>query len=68
MSWREGPSPAEGPLVPDPVIVCIDCGGRAHLISRWDDEDPPRPGDLATYRCSDCADRWDIVLEEPEAG
>ncbi len=46
----------------DPVITCIDCGGRAHLISRFDDESPPMPGDLITYRCEDCLDRWDLVI------
>jgi predicted nucleic acid-binding Zn ribbon protein len=57
-------------IAPDPVITCVDCGGRAHLIT------PPRddpeaagaetwmPGDIATYRCEDCNDRWDIVLED----
>ena len=23
-----------------------------------------RPGDIATYRCEDCLDRWDIVLDD----
>ena len=54
------------PLVPDPVIVCVDCGGQAHLLTTWDDEDPPRAGDLAVYRCSDCLDRWDLVLGDPD--
>ena len=54
------------PLVPDPVIVCVDCGGLAHLLTTWTDEDPPTAGDLAVYRCSDCMDRWDLVLEEPD--
>jgi hypothetical protein len=58
-----------GQVVPDlpdvePVIVCIDCGGWAHLLTRWDDEDPPKPGDLATYRCEDCLDRWDLIIPE----
>jgi len=52
-------------LIPDPVIVCIDCGGRAHLLTTWSEEDPPAAGDLAVYRCSDCLDRWDLVLEDP---
>ena len=54
------------PVVPEPTIVCIDCGGIAYLMSRWDEEDPPRAGDLATYRCRDCHDRWDLVLEDPD--
>lgn len=53
-------------LEPDPVIVCVDCGGTAHLLTSWTDEDPARPGDLAVYRCSDCLDRWDIIVEDPD--
>ena len=46
----------------DPIIVCIDCGGNAHLITV-----PPvddfYPGDVLIYRCADCNDRWDIVWD-----
>jgi hypothetical protein len=53
----------------DPVITCIDCGGRAHLISYPPNEREWEPGDLLTYRCEDCQDRWDLVApddDEPE--
>jgi hypothetical protein len=53
-------------IVLDPVIDCIDCGGRAHLLTAFSDEDPPRPGDLVTYRCEDCMDRWDLIVPDPE--
>ena len=56
-----------GPVLePDPQITCIDCGGRAFLLT------PPRedgiwlPGDIVAYRCEDCLDRWDLVLPEDE--
>ena len=59
---------------PDDVITCIDCGGRAHLLVAGrsaHDVDPEdhaaeqwRPGDIVTYRCEDCLDRWDIVLDD----
>lgn len=53
----------------DPVITCIDCGGRAHLISRFDADYPaPRPGDVVVYRCEDCLDRWDLVVPDEAAG
>ncbi len=59
----------EPALEPDPVITCIDCGGRAHLLTTRD-VDPEdagaarwQPGDVVSYRCADCLDRWDIVLE-----
>jgi hypothetical protein len=45
----------------DEIITCVDCGGRAHLLTElpewgW------RPGDLLVYRCEDCLDRWDVVV------
>jgi hypothetical protein len=57
-------------LEPDQIITCIDCGGRAHLLTspRRDEEDLEvevwQPGDIVAYRCEDCLDRWDVVLGE----
>lgn len=52
-------TPAPGP--PD-VITCIDCGGVCHRTT-----EPPElgwaEGDLVTYRCRDCLDRWDLEVE-----
>jgi len=48
----------------DQVITCIDCGGRAHLVSYPPDERPWEPGDLLVYRCEDCLDRWDLVVPD----
>ena len=45
-----------------PIIDCIDCGGRCHLVTRPDETGRFWPGDLVTYRCEDCADRWDLVV------
>jgi hypothetical protein len=60
-------------LEPDPVITCIDCGGRAHLLTqpRVDDEQASgaaqwQPGDIVAYRCEDCLDRWDLVLADDD--
>jgi hypothetical protein len=50
------------PRVPA-TIVCVDCGGRAHLLTILDDE-PVEPGDVIAYRCEDCNDRWDIVIPD----
>jgi len=61
----DAPDAPEVPEVP-PVIDCIDCGGRAHLLTTFDDDDPPRPGDLLTYRCEDCLDRWDLLIPQPD--
>ena len=51
---------------PPAVINCVDCGGRAHLVQPNDPEDPYEAGDVAVYRCEDCLDRWDVVLEEAD--
>lgn len=47
------------------TIVCVDCGGRAHLVQAVTAESPVAIGDFLTYRCEDCLDRWDLeVVEE----
>ncbi len=50
---------------PEELIDCIDCGGRAHLLSY-----PPElgwaPGDVVTYRCADCLDRWDLLVPDAD--
>lgn len=48
------------------IITCIDCGGRAHLLTIVTAEQPLYPGDVATYRCEDCLDRWDLVVPGAE--
>jgi hypothetical protein len=48
------------------VIVCVDCGGRAHLVQPDDAENPYVAGDVAVYRCEDCLDRWDVVVEDED--
>ena len=47
------------------VITCVDCGQPAHLLNgslehEWE------PGDFATYRCSGCGDRWDLVVDDDD--
>ena len=54
------------------TIRCVECGGIAHLLTGFPPDDPPRPGDIVPYRCVDCMERFDIILdsedfdEEPE--
>ena len=56
-------------LTPFPQIDCIDCGGRCFLISYPPEDGRWHPGDLITYRCEDCMDRWDLLIpEEDEDG
>jgi hypothetical protein len=47
-------------------IVCGECGGTAPLLPRVSPHDPPMPGDIVPYRCADCVDRFDIVVEEAD--
>ena len=48
---------------PATTIICVDCGGTAHLITPPSEDGMWYVGDVTTYRCSDCRDRWDLVLE-----
>ncbi len=60
---RSGAGADGRPLV-TATIDCIDCGGVAHLLSRPDDTGRFWPGDLVTYRCEDCLDRWDLIVPD----
>ncbi len=71
MTDGDGPLDGDAPVEVDEVITCIDCGGRAHLLSYPPNEGTWQPGDLITYRCEDCLDRWDLIVpgaEEDDAG
>jgi len=51
------------PLVVE-TIPCVECGATAHLLPRFSPDDPPRPGDIVAYRCEECMDRFDVVVDE----
>jgi hypothetical protein len=51
---------------PAPEIVCVDCGGRAYLITYPREDRRWQVGDVVTYRCAECLDRWDLVLEDDD--
>lgn len=53
-------------LVPEPVIVCVDCGGDCHLLTQPNEDGTWYPGDVVAYRCRDCRDRWDLVLPDDD--
>ena len=55
-----------GMLEPDAEIMCIDCGGRCHLLTAPREDDRWEPGDIVAYRCVDCLDRWDLVLPDTD--
>lgn len=54
-------------LTPHSEIDCIDCGGRCHLITFPPEDNRWEPGDLITYRCEDCLDRWDLLIPDSDA-
>ena len=52
---------------PEETIVCVDCGGRAHLLTKPRTEPPAwEAGDIVAYRCEDCLDRWDLVMPDAD--
>lgn len=53
-------------MEPDETIECVECGGVAHLLTP-PGEDGYAPGDLLTYRCTDCMDRFDLVALDDAA-
>lgn len=55
-------------LQPAVEIVCVDCGGRAFLLTHAPEDGRWEPGDIVAYRCADCLDRWDLVLEPDDLG
>lgn len=58
-----GDEPFDGPAeTPAESIICVDCGGTAHLLTPIREDDEWLAGDIVAYRCSDCLDRWDIEL------
>ena len=44
------------------MIICVDCGGECKLLIHPETE--IAPGDVVAYRCLECMDRWDVVMEE----
>jgi len=50
------------------TIICVDCLGECMRITFRPDDDPFVAGDVVAYRCRDCMDRWDIVLDPEDFG
>jgi hypothetical protein len=47
-------------------IACMECGGTAVLQQLPADDEIIEAGDVLTYRCPDCYQRWDVVVEEED--
>jgi hypothetical protein len=52
-------------LAPPEQITCVDCGGTCHRLTA-DPELGWEIGDLVTYRCRDCNDRWELVVDDSD--
>ncbi len=49
------------------MIACVECLGVANLISFLPEDGEVEVGTVLAYRCSDCLDRFDIVMtDDPE--
>ena len=53
-------------MQPASIINCVECGGRAHLISFPPPDGEFEPGDQLIYRCEDCLERFDIINDDVE--
>ena len=53
-------------ITPSESIVCVDCGGPCHLITFPPEDGLWEAGDVVTYRCRDCRDRWDLVFTDDD--
>ena len=47
-------------------IDCMECGGTAHLAQPIGPEDVFEAGDSVVYLCGECAQRWDVVIDEDD--
>jgi hypothetical protein len=47
-------------------IDCMECGGVAYLAQPIGPDDVIEPGESLVYLCGDCAQRWDVVVEEAD--
>lgn len=47
-------------------IACMECDGIAVLQQAITDDDVIEPGDVLVYRCPDCYQRWDVVVDEED--
>jgi len=43
-------------------IICVECGGPAHLVSYVPPDEFFAPDDVVTYTCADCDHRLDVVV------
>lgn len=49
--------------IPPREIVCVDCDSQAFLLERLEENEEVESGTVLSYRCKDCMDRWDLVMD-----
>ena len=47
-------------------IACMECEGTAVLQQAISEDDVIEPGDVLVYRCPECYQRWDVVVDEDD--
>ena len=47
-------------------ISCMECGGTAVLAATPGPDEMIEAGDVLVYRCPDCCQRWDVVVDEDD--
>jgi hypothetical protein len=47
-------------------IDCMECGGIAYLAQPIGPDDVLEVGDVVVYLCGECAQRWDVVVDEAD--
>ena len=47
-------------------IACMECGETAVLVQLPTGDDVIEVGDILVYRCPDCLQRWDVVVDEDD--
>jgi len=48
------------------TIICVECGAAAGRLTHLPPEGTLLPGDVVSYICPECGQRFDIVLEDEE--
>jgi hypothetical protein len=44
----------------------MECGGDAFLAQALAEDDVIEAGEIITYICRDCAQRWDVVVDDAD--
>jgi hypothetical protein len=47
-------------------IACMECEGQAVLVQLPAEDEVIEAGDVLVYRCPDCGQRWDVVVDEAD--